>query len=88
MTDAGDLQRLRRRAAAGLRRAASASEHAAGRPAVLSAQPQTPTDSGTADTVRSPLPSLDNELALQEVVNLLLPAIENVLRNRRDIGAL
>ena len=93
MTDAGDFQRLRRRAAAGLRRAASASEHAAGRRAAPYAQspslraPQANTYSGTPDALRSPLLSLDNELALQELVNLLLPGIENALRNRRDIGA-
>ena len=93
MTDAGDLQRLRRRAAAGLRRAASASDHAAGRPPSLDAQPLSPRApqahayTNTPDALRSPLLTLDNELALQELVNLLLPAIENALRNRRDIGA-
>lgn len=32
--------------------------------------------------------SVDNELAVQELVNMLIPAIENALRNRRDFGAL
>ena len=37
--------------------------------------------------MRSARLGLDNELALQELANLLLPYIENALRNRRDIGA-
>ncbi len=93
MTEAVDLSRLRRAAAAGLRRAASAFDDAiASResfavqaPPSLSTQRRAATD--TTGGLRSARLSLDNELDVQELVNLLLPAIENALRNRRDIGA-
>ncbi len=93
MTDAGDLERLRRQAATGLRRAASTFEDSVGRPVAIDLQPaeiraaRPRAAAGTADALRTAFPSLDSELALQELANLLLPYIENALRNRRDIGA-
>ena len=93
MTETGDLTRLRRAAAAGLRRAASSFDDAvAGTEKLAVRVPSTqaaqrPAAPDTADAPGSARLSPDNELALQELANLLLPYIENALRNRRDIGA-
>ncbi len=87
MTDAEDLQRLRRAAAAGLRRAASAFGEPFAGQAIASPAARHRAATGRSGNVRSIGITLDNELAVQELVNLLLPAIENALRNRRDIGA-
>lgn len=93
MPEAGELRRLRRTAADGLRRAASAFEEAAAAPESTveraSRPPEAPRRAGRgeSDAARSARLGLDNELALQELANLLLPYIENALRNRRDIGA-
>ena len=93
VTETGDLSRLRRAAAAGLRRAASAFDDAiAGREsfpgqALPSPSTQRRAATDTSGGLRSARLFLDNELDIQELVNLLLPAIENALRNRRDIGA-
>ena len=93
MAEAYELRRLRRTAADGLKRAASAFEEAASAPVSTVAPGTRPpgalpsAEHDAADAVRSMRLGLDNELAVQELVNLLLPAIENALRNRRDIGA-
>ncbi len=92
MTDAGDLPRLRRLAVAGLRQAASAFDEAVAAPLGGQASPMAATRYRAAPEMTSAMESLrlsvDNELAVQELVNMLIPAIENALRNRRDFGAL
>ena len=93
MTDSGDLRQLRRRATASLRRTASAFDDAVAGTEPLAARVPSPhaaqrhTTPDMEDALRSARLSVDNELALQELANLLLPYIENALRNRRDIGA-